>query len=302
MRPAVPALSLAVLLASGGAAAAQSSGAQPSGGGAAVRPFFTFSDNSIGYRWQPLSREPAVRQPNAPRGADINKNIINLSHVDSWGYGSNFLNLDILKSDKPDLDSERQNGAWEFYFIYRGQLSPNAISNTKATTFGPIREINFEAGFDHNTKNTAFGPYKWLAVAGPNIHFDVPGFLNLGIHYAQEWNHNGIVGRGVQFDPTLELEAVYQFPLDFTGVPLRFEGFTNYITPKGRDAFGNKTQEEILSQNRVTLDLGALAFNKPRFLEVSAGFQFWYNKFGNDHTRVPGSVERTPFLATRVHF
>lgn len=263
---------------------------------------FTFQDNSIGYRWQPLSREPAVRLPSQPRGADINKNILTFTHVDSYRYGSNFINLDILKSDRPDVDRERQNGAWEFYFIYRGQLSPNAIFNTKAFTFGPVRDITFEAGFDHNTKNTAFGPYKWLVVAGPNIHFNVPGFLNLGVHYAQEWNHNGIVGRGVQFDPTLELELVYQIPLAFTGLPLRFEGFTNYITPKGRDAAGRKTQEELLSQNRLTLDLGAVAFNRPKLLDVSVGYQLWYNKFGNDHTRVPGAFEHTPFLATRVHF
>lgn len=95
---------------------------------------------------------------------------------------------------------------------------------------------------------------------------------------------------------------MYQFPLTFTGLPLRIEGFTNYITPKGRDAFGAKTREELLSQNRLTLDLGAVAFNKPKILDVSVGFQYWYNKFGNDHTRVAGSLERTPFLATRIHF
>lgn len=139
-------------------------------------------------------------------------------------------------------------------------------------------------------------------MAGPNIHFNVPGFLNVGLHYAQEWNHNGIVGKYIQFDPTFQMEAVYQFPLSFTHLPLRLEGFTNLITPKGRDAFGNQTQLEILSQNRITLDLGDVAFQKPKFLDVSLGFQYWYNKFGNDHTRTKGSIETAPFFATRVHF
>lgn len=267
-----------------------------------VAPFFNFSDTSIGYRWQPLSAEPAVRQPNNPKGADINKNIIGFTHADSYKYGSNFVNLEFLKSSSPDLDRQAKNGAEEFYFVYRGQLSPNSIFNTTAFSFGPVREVTFEAGFDHNTKNTTFGSYKWLFVTGPNIHFNVPGFLNLGIHYAHEWNHNGIVGKKVDFDGTLELEMVYQFPLTFTGVPLRVEGFTNYITPKGRDGFGAKTQEEVLSQNRLTLDVGALVMNKPSVLDASVGFQYWYNKFGNDHTRTPGSIELTPFVSTRVHF
>ena len=52
-----------------------------------------------------------------------------------------------------------------------------------------------EAGFDHNAKNTAFGPYKWLVAVGSSIQFNVPGFFGIGLHCAQEWNHNGIVGR-----------------------------------------------------------------------------------------------------------
>lgn len=264
--------------------------------------WFSFQDNSIGYRFGTEFKEPAIRDPSNPNGTPITKNIVTLSHVDAWRYGSNFLNLDILKSDRADPANKTSTGAVELYFIYRGQLSPDEVFKTKLFPYGPIRDITFEAGFDRNTKNTKFGSQKWLAVAGPNIHFNVPGFLNVGLHYAQEWNHNGIVGKYIQFDPTFEVEAVYSFPLDFIGAPLRLEGFANLITPKGRDAFGNQTQLELLSQTRLTLDLGQAVFQKPKFLDFSLGFQYWYNKFGNDHTRVKGSIETAPFFATRVHF
>lgn len=268
----------------------------------ASAPFFLFQDNSIGYRFSTEFKEPAIRDPKNPNGTPISKSIITLTHVDAWKYGANFLNLDILKSDGADPANKTSTGAVELYFIYREQLSPDEIFQTKLFPSGPIRDITFEAGFDHNTKNTQFASYKWLAVAGPNIHFNVPGFLNVGLHYAQEWNHNGIVGRNVQFDPTFEIEAVYQFPLPFTKLPLRLEGFANLVTPKGRDAFGNKTQIEILSQTRLTLDVGQVVFQKAQFLDFSLGFQYWFNKFGNDHTRNVGSIENAPFFETRVHF
>ena len=264
--------------------------------------WFTFQDNSIGYRFGTEFKEPAIRDPSNPNGTPITKSIVTLTHADAWKYGSNFLNLDILKSDRSDPANKTSTGAVELYFIYRGQLSPDEIFKTKLFPFGPIRDITFEAGFDRNTKNTTFGSQKWLAVAGPNIHFNVPGFLNVGLHYAQEWNHNGIVGRYIQFDPTFEIEAVYSFPLDVTGLPLRLEGFGNLITPKGRDAFGVQTQLEVLAQTRLTLDLGQVVFRKPRFLDFSLGFQYWFNKFGNDHTKTKGSIEKAPFFATRVHF
>ena len=269
---------------------------------AAHADLFEFQDNSVGYRYGPIFQEPGVRDRASPNGKNISKNIVNLSHVDRWRYGSNFLNLDYLKSSNADPANKSGDGAQELYFIYRGQLSPNKMFKLNAFPAGPIRDVTFEAGFDHSTKNTNFGAYKWLAVAGPNIQFNVPGFLNVGLHYAQEWNHNGVVGRYQTFNPTFELEAVYLFPLAFTGLPLRIEGFTNLVTPKGKDLFNRETKVEILSQTRLTLDLGKVAFNKAAFLDLSVGFQYWFNKFGNDHTKVPGSIETAPFIATRVHF
>lgn len=263
---------------------------------------FTFQDNSIGYRYSPLFKEPGVRDPSNPNGTPISKNIVTLTHVDSWQYGSNFLNLDYLKSSNKDPANKSRDGAEELYFIYRGQLSPNKILGLNAFPAGPIRDITFEAGFDRSTKNTKFGAQKWLWVVGPNIQFNVPGFLNVGLHYAQERNHNGVVGRYITFDPTFEVEATYQFLLTFAPLPLRLEGFVNFITPKGKDAFGRETDIELLSQTRLTLDLGQVAFQKPRFLDFSIGFQYWYNKFGNDHTKTKGAIETAPFVATRVHF
>lgn len=123
----------------------------------AAPSFFLSQDNSIGYRVGTEFKESAIRNPANPNGTPITKHIVTLTHVDAWKYGSNFLNLDILKSDHSDPANKTSTGAVELYFIYRGQLSPDAIFGTKVFPSGPIRDITFEAGFDRNTKNTKFG-------------------------------------------------------------------------------------------------------------------------------------------------
>jgi hypothetical protein len=268
---------------------------------------FDFQDNSVSLTYGPTYKEPGIPQNKNNHGTDIGKFTLTFTHFDVWKYGTDFLNIDTLFSNGHDPASPGNNGdpgAVEVYALYRANLSLNAIGNTKAFTFGPVKDVRLEIGGDWNTKNTTFAPEKKLIVAGPNIAFDVPGFFDLGFHIAHEWNNNGIVGKSVSFDPTFELEAVWMQPLAFTGLPLRTDGFFNLIAPKGKDGFGNETATEILTQPRIVLDLGALTMNKPNMLDTYVGFQYWLNKFGNDHT-LPGnsgSVAETVFFGFTVHF
>ncbi len=264
---------------------------------------FDFSDTSVSLTYGPNFKEPGVAQSNNPnKGTSIDKIIASLTHFDVYKYGTNFINIDALFSNGRDPANNSTNGAVEVYGIYRGNLSGNSVFDTKAFTFGPVKDVRFEFGGDFNTKNTSFAPEKKLLVLGPNISFDVPGFLNVGLHYSQEWNNNGIVGKSVQFDPAFEAEIVWMQPMTFTGLPLRFEGFLNVVTPKGKDGFGAQTQTEVLTQPRITLDVGALAFDKPNTLDFYVGYQYWYNKFGNNHSTVPGSIASTVFVGTTFHF
>lgn len=263
-----------------------------------------FSDTSIGYRFGDYFREPGVADDRHPRGVNIDKSILNIGHVDGYKYGSNFFNLDILKSNSRDPSNGGGGGAVEAYFVYRGDLSPNAIFNTNMFTFGPVRDITLQAGFDINTKNTSFAPQKDLIVIGPNVHFNTPGFLNVALLLGKEWNHNGITGQSPSFQPQAILSVVFSYPFDFmkSFAPLRLDGFTNVNTPKGKDGFGGKTQWEVLSQTRLVLDLGQVVLAKPKFLDAYVGFEYWLNKFGNDHNKVSGSLAYSPFIGTAVHF
>ena len=262
-----------------------------------------FSDTSIGYRFGDYFREPGVADDRHPRGVNISKNILNVGHVDGWQYGSNFFNLDLLKSNSRDPANNSSQGALEAYFLYRADLSPNQIFKTNIFTFGPVRDVTLQAGFDISTKNTTFAPQKDLIVIGPNIHFNTSGFLNVAVLLGKEWNNNGIVKQSVNFNPQVIFSAVYSYPLDFQKyVPLRIDGFANFNSPKGKDGFGLETAWEILSQTRLVLDLGQVVLNKPKFLDAFVGFEYWLNKFGNDHTKVSGSLAYSPFFGTAIHF
>ena len=259
-----------------------------------------FSDNQIQFTYGPAFKEPGVAN-----GANIDKVVVTLQHFDAWQYGTNFINIDALFSNGRNPSSGSTGGATEVYALYRGNLSGNAIFGDKKFSFGPVKDLRFELGFDFNTKNDAFAPAKKLVVAGPNIAFDVPGFLNLGLHVAHEWNHNGLTSPArsdVNFDATFEAELTWMQPLTFTGLPLKFDGFLNVVAPKGKDGFGAQTVTEVLTQPRLVLDAGDLLFKKANFLDFYVGYQYWLNKFGNNHNNVVGSFAQTVFVGTAIHF
>jgi len=285
-------------------------------------PFFLFVDNQISYWHEFSGAEPGVGRP-------IQKDIVTLTHFDVWKYGTNFVNVDFLKSNNHDPSNPWGgvgfpipaggigDGALEVYALYRGTLGWNEIFGTTAFKVGPLKDVAFYYGGDVNTKNTAFAPQKRNVVAGIQFQFDVPGYFNVAVNYYKEWNHNGIVpelnaiGVGcpgacaeqVDFKGTAEFEAQYMQPLGFTGLPLRFSGFTNVVLPKGNDGFGNATKTELLTDNRLTLDVGKLAANKGDLVDVFVGYRYWQNKFGGDHTldATGGGTENTWYLGMALH-
>jgi nucleoside-specific outer membrane channel protein Tsx len=270
---------------------------------------FDFSDTSVSLTYGASYMEPGVVKSSDPNnGTPISKFILTLTHFDTYKYGTNFINVDALQSTDRDFANNSTRGATEVYVIYRGNLSGNAVLNTKALSFGPVADVRLEFGGDFNTKNTTFAPEKKLLIIGPNFAMDLPkGFLNLGFHFSKEWNNCGVCGIGnsaVSFSPAFEFEAVWLYPLSdyLGGFPLRFDGFFNLVTPKGKDGFGDQTKTEILTQPRLVLDVGALAFKKPNTLDGYVGYQFWLNKFGNNASQVPGSEASLVFVGTTFHF
>jgi hypothetical protein len=256
-----------------------------------------FQSNSIEYRYG-----TAFKEPGTANGDDIEKNILNFTHVDGYKYGSNFFSVDLLMSAGNDPANNGSQGAQEVYMVYRHDLSFNKVSNSKDFAWGPIADMGFHAGGDANSKNTAFGPEKRLIVAGPYIAWAVPtGFLTTSFNFCKEWNHNGIVGDAVSFDPTFCFESAWSFPFKIAGASLHFNGFFNVVAPKGKDGFGNETKTEVLTRPELMLDVGEF-WGKKDLIDVGFAYEYWLNKFGNDHNTVVGSLANTPMAVARVHF
>ena len=236
----------------------------------------TWSDTFIGYRYG-----TDFREPNNPR--DVEKHILQFSHASGYSIGQNFVNLDIFQSDKAD-PTERggSNGATEFYLTYRHQVHLGKAFG-RSLAFGPVKEVAITAGFDLNTKNSPVQPRKRLLVVGPTLKFDMPGFLDVSLLLGKEWNHNnfGTVEKEIAFDPQWIINAAWGIPFSAGPVPLKFQGFANYLSKRGEDYNGKETKAETLMRTSLMVDVGQMAWGKKNTLLMGVGYEYWRNKFGN---------------------
>jgi hypothetical protein len=273
-----------------------------------------WSDNAFRDWYGTSFKEPGVGAAGDLSGYNIAKNIVSFTHVDGWKYGGNFLNIDFLLSAggaKGDPAANSSDGAAEVYAVYRTHLSLNKATSTKTFNWGPMRDLLIETGIDLSTKNTAFAPHKVMPVLGPSVEFDVPGFWSLSFFVNKEWNNNGIAhvrsdgtvdftsGGPVTFDATFMVATAWGVPL--FGLPLSFDGFGNVNLPKGKDGFNNETKTELLLHPKLMWDVGSSWGSPKSGYKLGVGWEYWVNKFGNDHNKVAGALASTPFVEAQIH-
>ncbi len=259
-----------------------------------------FSDTFIGYRYGTRFREP--NNPN-----DIAKNIVQFSHASTYRYGSNYLNIDYFKSDSKDPASGADSGgAAELYLTYRHQLQYGRVTGTPLA-FGVIRDVALTAGFDLNTKDTTMGPRKQVIVVGPTVKFDVPGFLDVGVWYYRERNHCGIppclepgAHSEITSDPTYIVNATWGIPFEVGSVPLKFQGFVNFVGSKGKDYTNHDTAKETLMRTSLMVDVGQVVAGHKGTVFVGVGYEYWHNKYGNPPG--VGTRQSAPQLQVEWHF
>jgi hypothetical protein len=259
-----------------------------------------FTDDVVSFRYGTRFKEPGVNN-----GDDIEKGILNFQHFNTDKYGSNFLDIDMLFSSGQDpVNGVGPQGATEVYAVYRRDWSFSKITGMDVSNW-LVRDYALHMGGDLNTKNDLFSSEKRLVVAGPQIQFNVPvGFFNVAFDVSHEWNHDGLpfCHCNEDFSPAFEIEAAWAFPFELYGSAFTFKGFFNYVAPKGK---GNPLESqkvgEILTRPELLLDVGNYWGQKGKF-EVGFGYEYWLNKFGNDHDALVGSLANTPELIARYHF
>ena len=260
-----------------------------------------WSDTSISYRYGTQFAEPF--NSNA-----ISKDILGLTHVSGYKYGSNFFNVDLLLSDKKDPASAGStNGAQEAYVVYRHTLDLGKVTGSPFK-FGPMRGVGIDAGFDFNVKTDAgYNSKKRMVVAGPSLMMDVPGFLNVSL--LELWESNAPYSTfsststpRYSYKPHMMLNLAWGIPLG--SLPLSFEGFANFIAAKGKNEFGGSTAAETNIDMQVMYDMsGAVGAGKNSF-KLGLEYQYWKNKFGNDASGPAGkgAFAKTPMIRAEYHF
>jgi nucleoside-specific outer membrane channel protein Tsx len=258
-------------------------------------------DNAVSVRYGRQFAEPY-------NDRKIDKTIAAFTHASGYAYGSNFLNVDLLFSDRHDPKNPGGSaGAEEAYLVYRHTLDIGKISGQRIA-YGPLRDLGLTAGFDLNGKQDAgYNSRKRMLVAGPTVHFEVPGFVDLSL--LALWESNApqdkfagtprLARYSYRNHPMLNL--AWGVPLTLGGVSFAFEGYANFIAAKGRDEFGNPTAPETNIDLQAMFDLGSAAGLAKGKLRGGVEYQYWRNKFGNPAS-VSGSTARTPMLRVDYHF
>ena len=261
-----------------------------------------WSDTSLGVTYGTKFAEPYG-------STNISKNIYTLKHVSGDKYGTNFFNADMLQSNSEDPGANTKGGAQEVYVVYRRLLDLQKITG-KTYAFGPVKNTGVTAGFDWNTKNDAYGSKKRMIVAGPTFMMDVKqGFFDVSLLVLSEsQDPNSVGGSGTNtigryhYKNHADLNLAWAVPTPVAN--LSFEGWADYIASKGKDEAGGDTKPETHIYATFMYDVSAPVGAAKNTFKLGAGYEYWKNKFGNDHNGLagPGAFAKTPFVKAEYHF
>lgn len=318
---AAGAIALAALVAVPVAANAQSKGGSNPAAGAELHQESSdtvepTNDNLLWFRDQPLSHDPFVLRSNKNASAkNIDKLMVHYEHSDTGGLIWNSLTITGLFADAGESTGQsadtRGTGATELYSTYRGDIPMSTFGLPRLWIPGYILGTLLEVGGDVNVKDDPYESRRKFLLVGPIVYLDLPGSVTFAVHFAKEWNHDGITGKDVHYHPTWNTELSYTEYFD-DNQTWRWEGVWNMTGAKGWDTTLSKTKTEYYTYNQIVLDWGPIVNAPKGKLDLFAGVQFWYNKFGYPAWGHPygvpglgagaGAVELTPYLGVSVHF
>lgn len=263
----------------------------------------TWSDTAIGVSYGKDFSEPFKNQANG-EAVDIEKFIFTLIHASGYQYGSNFFQINMHQSsNEPNASKASGKGAQEAYVIYRHTLDFPKVFNQPLSEESLISSYGLTMGFDWNTKNDDYGSNRQMWVVGPSMTFNVPGYLGLSFLGYFESNDANVLEKKYTYDPYLAVQLNWDFPIQNT--PVNFQGIGVWMTSKGTNEFGGKTDGEIFLDTALMYDFGKhLNFSSGAKLKAGVAYQYWKNKYGNSASGAAGkgATASSPMLRVMYHF
>lgn len=263
------------------------------------------SDTSISYGFGTHFGEPY-------QGKDVTKNVVGITHWSPYKYGSNYIDAQVLMSDKHDPTGPNStSGAQEINLKYRTNLDfGKVMGKPDAFSLGPVKSLGLTAGFDFRNKDDVYyNSRERQAVIGPSIGFKVPGYLNAGILAA--WQSDapynkvtGIQSSRYDYDPHAMVAVNWGIPFNVGPVALSYEGQASYAAAKGKDAYGNATKPETNLDMRVMYDVGQWMGAGKDTLRLGVEYLYRHNYDGIDHKGSAGNSANTstPLVRAEYHF
>ncbi|WP_439361555.1 hypothetical protein [Bradyrhizobium sp. DASA03007] len=276
-------------------------------------PFFLVNDNRLTFSWMPQGTEPGAysRRPDGSINGKTAKQVYSFTHFDIWAYGTNSLNISLLKSDHNNpahpctnagvIQASRADpgiaascsGATDITGQLRSTFGWNELFNTKAFTAGPLKNISFVVGLDGGTENNYLTPARRTVVSGLQFQFELPykGFFNVSPLAYWEFSNNSAYAQcgsnfagtspGVNclidgnrvYEPTWSLEANYYMDLGFLPESMQF------FSISGRAAIVGKRGYE--TNPLPGLSTAVQYFSEPIRLTFDASKAVWGAKYSH---------------------
>lgn len=261
-----------------------------------------WSDTSLIWSYGTTFSEPFKNNANGD-AVDIEKHILSIVHNSAYKYGSNFVQVNLHQSnDEPNGIAASDKGAQEAYVIFRHTLDYGKIMAKPVDYPKFIRGYGLTFGFDWNTKNDDYGSNREMLVVGPSIQFDVPGYLNFNILANFESNRPKVIPNKYSYDPYLALQLLWGIPVKETG--LEFNGVLTWMDSKGKNEFGVDTKAETFLDIALMYDIGAALGGSKQKFKLGAAYQYWDNKYGNNHHGAAGkgATASVPMIRAAYNF
>lgn len=274
-----------------------------------VFPYFYINDNRLTFAYLPDGATPNFPGKSAGNG-------LAFTHYDQWAYGTNLVNLGLIKFGHHSggaactVPYQGCSGQDVIFAHVRSTLGFNQVFNTKAFSFGPLRNVSFEAGADFYVQNNTPGTASKGFMGGLQFAFDLPykGHFEFSPLVYKMVNYSGflapyIADGNLNFHVTWAFDASYYMPLGFLPetIPLAISGRVQVVGPGG---FGyapgqlppgllptSKTQ--ILTEPiRLTLDASKLFWGArySHAVDVWVAYKYSQNLLGADHNLARGCI------------
>lgn len=297
-------------------------------------PFFLVNDNRLTYSYNFNGTQPGIYSGGyngVPVNGKVDKQVYSFTHFDAWAYGTNLFNVSIYKSSQNDpaapcilpglvvasgvssvsaLPRGTCAGATDALGSIRSTFGFNQIFDTKAFTYGPLRNVSLEVGADAESFNGYSAAAKRDFVVGLQFAFDLPykGYFNVAPMAYKEFNHNSFTQCGApfvfgtcspdgnkEFNLTWAIETDWYMDLGFLPESVRYfsiSGRAAMIGPKGPEkgiAIPSSVPTVIQYNTepvRLTFDASKAAFGERYSHQVDlwVAYRYWQNKYGYDHS------------------